>query len=91
MDKSILEKIIMNEQNYFHRYKNNIDKWDENTLYLYRYNQPSDYFVLLLSGSYLIEAGADKIELLAKQYDHYGEKALLGERNYQFHLSISKI
>lgn len=67
----------MNEQNYIHRYIHTNDKSD--SLYLYRYQHPSEYFILLLNGSYIIEAGVDKIELLAKQYDHFGERALLGK------------
>ena len=78
IDKIILDKIITNEQNYIHRYFHTVEKSDG--LWLYRYQQPSDYFVLLLNGRFLIEAGVEKIQLLAKQYDHFGERALLGKR-----------
>lgn len=81
----------MNEQNYVHRYIHSLDKSE--SIYLYRYQQPSDYFILLLNGSYIIEAGIEKIELLAKQYDHFGERALLGKANrfsYHIHNDVAK-
>lgn len=85
IEKSILEKIIMNEQNYVHKYMHSlVVSGPESSLYLYKYQQPSDYFILLLGGSFLVEAGAEKTELLTKQYDHFGEKALLGERKSFF-------
>lgn len=69
----------MNEDNYVHKnvfLSSNVDNYEP--IYLYKYLQPADYFILLLDGDFIIEAGEDGIELLAKQHDHFGENALLG-------------
>jgi hypothetical protein len=48
---------------------------------LYKYNVPCDFFILLVEGCLLVEAGKEKTQFLTKQFDYFGKKALLGEAN----------
>ena len=55
-----------------------LEKQLEHT-YLYKYNVACDYFILLIEGCLLVEAGKEKTQFLTKQFDHFGIKALLGD------------
>ena len=46
---------------------------------MYKYQSPCDYFILLIEGCLLVEAGKEKTQFLTKQFDYFGIKALLGE------------
>jgi hypothetical protein len=50
-------------------------------IYLYRYNEPCEHFILLIEGPLIIEAGHEKTLFAAKQHDYFGIKALLGIHN----------
>ena len=53
--------------------------------YLYKFREACEHFVLLLDGSPLIvEAGQEKTEFIAKQFDFFGVKALLGKTFLKF-------
>ena len=55
--------------------------------YLYKFREACEHFVLLLDGSPLIvEAGQERTEFIAKQFDFYGVKALLG-KTFSFNVS----
>lgn len=56
----------------------NTSKLKNDQIYLYKYNESCDYFILLLEGSLIIEAGIEKTLFMAKQFDYFGVKALLG-------------
>ena len=58
----------------------------ENT-YLYNFNEPCDYFILIIEGCLLLEAGEERTQFLVKQFDYFGTKALLGMSAF-FYISI---
>ena len=51
--------------------------------YIYRYQKPCDYFVLLIEGSFIVESGQEKIESFAKQFDSFGIKSLIGKPKFE--------
>lgn len=58
------------------------DSKNEEDIYLYKYKQQSDSFILLLEGCFMVEVGAERTEFYARQFDHFGEQALLGRINF---------
>ena len=83
----MLEKLIDNDEIYVHKYlvqTNSLAAMHEHSkqqqdTYIYKYAEPVDFFVLIVEGCLVVEAGAEKTEFLAKQFDHFGSRALLGE------------
>lgn len=46
--------------------------------YVYKYEKPCSYFVILIEGHMILEIGKEKTQLLIKPFDHFGIQALLG-------------
>ncbi len=83
----MLERLIDNGEIYVHKYlvppgSNISEQIKQQTTYIYKYGEAVDYFVLIVEGCLIVEAGLEKTEFLAKQFDHFGEKALLGNRSF---------
>ncbi len=74
---NILEKLINNGNNFVNIYQCEMKQ----SHYIYRYQKPCDYFVLLIEGSFIVESGQEKIESFAKQFDSFGIKSLIGKKN----------
>ncbi|CAF0873313.1 unnamed protein product [Brachionus calyciflorus] len=82
IDKAIIEKLVENDENYFCKYLSFYNKSEakfEQSKYLFKYGEEVDYFILLIEGSFMIEAGIEKTEFYTRQFEHFGEQALLGE------------
>lgn len=80
IEKSVLEKLVDNDEIYMHKFI--LKKTSQVTSQManvYTYQEPVDFFVLIVEGCLIVEAGQEKTEFLAKQYDHFGSKALLGK------------
>lgn len=51
----------------------------ENDIYLYKYGQECDYFILILDGSAVVQVGIEGMEINAGLFSYYGLNALLDE------------
>ncbi len=84
IEKSVLERLIDNDEIYVHKYlvqpaSNKSEQIkSQKATYIYKYGEAVDYFVLVVEGCLIVEAGKEQTEFLAKQFDHFGDKALLG-------------
>lgn len=93
IDKTILDELVNDEKNLVKRYfMSQTCKFDSNRKrqedYIYRRGKPSTFFLIILEGSLILEAGMERTELVCKQFDHFGSKALLGinffSRSFRF-------
>lgn len=86
IDKSIIEKMLNNTDEIIFKMiipqYVNLTKLRQDQIYLYKYKESCEHFILLMEGSLLIEAGVERTLFVAKQFDYFGVKALLG--NYYF-------
>ena len=71
-NKYLVHKYIFTKANF------NSNSCKSENIYLYNYKQPCDYFILIIEGCLILEAGEERTEFLVKQFDHFGTKALLG-------------
>jgi metal transporter CNNM len=74
---NILEKLVNNRENFEFKFLNSQAKND--SYYLYEYNKPCDYFILLVEGSFIVDCGQEKIESFAKSFEYFGTKSLIGK------------
>lgn len=86
-----MERILDDDRNYVHKYicTTNLETSPtakNNNLYIYKYREPSDFFVLLIEGCYIVEASSEKVEFLTKQFDYFGVDALIGKNHLKIKL-----
>ena len=74
---NILEKLVNNRENFEFKFLNS--KATNENFYIYEYNKPCDYFVLLVEGSFIVDCGREKIESFAKSFEYFGTKSLIGK------------
>jgi hypothetical protein len=67
----------------------NVSKLKQDQIYLYKYKESCEHFILLLEGSLIIEAGIERTLFVVKQFDHFGVKALLGIYFISFYIIIN--
>lgn len=91
IDKVILEKMINDESNmvYKCRFPSSVSSGPShesektlanfNTNFIYTLGKPCDYFILIIEGKMVVEAGQEKTECYAKEFSYFGVQALLGK------------
>jgi hypothetical protein len=73
--------LVDNDEIYIHKYifqsSDNKSKQNSNN-YIFKHGEKIDYFILIVEGCLIAEVGKERTEILAKQFDHFGERALIG-------------
>jgi len=72
----VLEQFLRQPE--FTQEKRNLSEDDtDQNMYLYQYNEPCDYFLIILDGSATVNVGKERMEVTAGLFSFYGVNALL--------------
>ena len=74
-----MQQVLIDESNIVRvKIPNNVPM-DDKQHYVYKYNKPCNYFVLLIDGEMLLQVGKEKTEFITKPFEYFGIQALMGE------------
>ncbi len=80
INPKLLENVLKRPE--FTKEKINIAN-NEDDVYLYKFGEPCDNFIIILDGSAILEIGKDKITVQAGLFSFYGVTALMTDPNSQ--------